>query len=130
MANECIPEWPSTMITAVAGTGGVTGKKFVANSGALAVGLGTDGGVATVIIPAASGNPVSGVAAQDTAATFAVGIFVRGTVPVTAGATLTAGTQVMSDATGAAIPWTTGHAVAGVCMGDTASAADAQILLG
>jgi hypothetical protein len=130
MANECIPLWPSDQITVLAGTGGVGGKRFVTNSGAPAVGLGTDGGVPTGVIPGTAGVSTIGVGAQDSAAGLAVGVFVRGEVPVTTSATLTGGTKVMTDANGYAVPWTTGNQVAGTCMGDTASGSDAPIRIG
>lgn len=128
MANECIPYYADAhQITFVAGTGGVGGKRFVTNSGPLAQGLGTAGGVATGVI-AGAGASVAGVGAQDAAAGLAVGVFTAGTVPVTVGATaVVGGTKVMSDANGNAVPWTTGNQVAGTCLGDTASGADAPI---
>lgn len=128
MANEVVPYFADALqITAVAGTGGVTGQCFVQNSGPLAVGLGIDGGVPGIILPAANGNATMGVAAQSSAAGLAVGVFTRGTVPVLAGATLTGGTNVMTNTAGAAIPWTTGNQVAGYCLGDTASGSLAPI---
>ena len=129
MANECIPYYADAhMITVVAGTGGVGGKRFVTNTGPLAQGLGTAGGVATGIIQTTAGGSVLGVGAQDSAAGLGVGVWTAGTVPVTVGATaVVAGTKVMSDASGNAVPWTTGNQVAGTCMGDTASGADAPI---
>lgn len=129
MANECVPlVHDAVQFTVVAGTGGVGGKRFVTNSGALAVGLGADGGVPGGVI-AGAGVAVMGVGAQDAAAGLAVGVFTRGTVPVIAGGTLTAGTNVMSNSTGQAVPWTSTNQVAGYCMGDTASGADAPIVL-
>lgn len=130
MANDVVPYFADAIqITAVAGTGGVTGMHFVTNSGPLAVGLGTDGGVPGVVIPAAAGAATMGVAAQDSAAGLAVGIFTRGTVPVVAGATLTGGTNVMTNTAGAAVPWTTGNQVAGYCVADAASGALAMITI-
>lgn len=130
MANECIPYYAGArMETFLAGTGGLGGKRFVTTSGALAVGLGTDGGVPTGIIPATAGVSVAGVAAQDTTATLSGGVWVHGTVPVTTSAAITGGTKVMTDASGYAVPWTTGNQVAGTCIGDTASGADAPIEL-
>lgn len=131
MANECVPYWdPADHITCVAGSGGVTGKKFVKPTGPLAVGLGTAGGVPAVVLPAA-GGPAIGVAAQDAAAGATVMIYTEGIVPVTAGGTLTGGTFVQADATGAAVVWdgTLASAKLGVCVADAASAADAPILL-
>jgi predicted RecA/RadA family phage recombinase len=128
VSNECIPYYAGAkQITVVAGTGGIDGKRFVATSGGLAAGLGTDGGVPTGATVATSGVPVLGVGAQDTAAGLAGGVWVEGEVPVIAGAALTGGTAVMPDASGHAIAWTTGNTIAGYCMADTASGADAPI---
>lgn len=130
MSNECIPyEAGFQQGTVVAGTGGIGGKRFVTTTGALAVGLGSDGGVPTGVIPGTAGVAVLGVGSQDSAAGLAVGVFTHGKVPVTTSATLTAGTQVMTDASGYAIPWTTGNQVAGFCVGSAASGADAEIRL-
>jgi hypothetical protein len=127
MSNECIPLYPSDQISALAGTGGVGGKRFVTDVGPLGIGLGTDGGVPVGIIPATAGISTLGVGAQDSVAGLAVGVFVRGEVPVTTSAALTAGTKVMTDAAGYAIAWTTGNQVSGTCMADTASGSDAPI---
>jgi hypothetical protein len=130
MANECIPYFAGAIEeTVVAGTGGIGGKRFVTNAGPLAVGLGIDGGVPGGIIPATAGVSVMGVGAQDGAAGLADGVWVHGTVPVTTSAAVTGGTKVMTDAAGFAVPWTTGNQVAGTCIGDTASGADAPIQL-
>jgi predicted RecA/RadA family phage recombinase len=131
MANECIPFWdPADHITVVAGAGGVTGKRFVTATGPLAVGLGTAGGVPSAVLPAANAA-ILGVAAQDAAAGNAVMVYCEGIVPVVAGAALTGGTPVMTDATGAAIPWVAvvGNTKAGYCLADTANGADAPIKL-
>jgi hypothetical protein len=128
MSNECIPYYADAhMITVVAGTGGIGGKRFVTTSGPLAVGLGTDGGVPGGVIPATAGVSVLGVGAQDGSAGLANGVFTAGTVPVTTSAAVTGGTKVMTDANGYAVPWTTGNQVAGTCIGDTTSGADAPI---
>lgn len=128
MANECVPYFAGAkQITFLAGTGGIGGKRFVAGTGALAVGLGTDGGVPTGVI-AGAGVDVAGVGAQDAAVGVSGGVFVHGIVPVIAGAALTAG-PVMSNASGQAIPWTTGSQIAGNCLASAASGADAMIEL-
>lgn len=131
MANECIPFYdPADHITVVAGSGGVTGKKFVTTVGPLAVGLGSAGGIATGVLPTL-GQMCIGVASQDAAVGNAVMVYHDGMVPVTCAANLTGGTPVMADATGAAIPWDTviGHRITGFCMADTSSGADAPIML-
>lgn len=133
MSNECIPYFAdATQVTAVAGTAGIGGKLFVVNSGPLAAGLGISGGVPAAETAAAEGVPVMGVGAQDNASGLAGGVFVAGTVPVIAGAAISAGDAVMTNAVGQAIPYALGTApafnvIAGVCIGDTASGADAPI---
>ncbi len=131
MANECVPFYdPADHVTVVAGTGGLSGKRFVATVGPLAVGLGLTGGIPTGVLPAVGQLPI-GVAAQDAAAGNAVMVYHDGMVPVVAGAALTGGTPVMADATGAAVPWDTvlAHRVAGLCVADTAIGVDAPIML-
>lgn len=132
MANECIPFFdPSDHVTVIAGSGGVTGKRFVTTVGPLAVGLGSAGGIATGVLPTL-GQMCIGVASQDAAAGNAVMVYTGDQiVPVTAGAALTGGTPVMADATGAAIVWdgVIGHRITGFCVADTSSGADAPIKL-
>jgi hypothetical protein len=129
MSNEAIPYYVGKQITVVAGTGGIGGMLFVTTSGPLAVGLGTDGGVPTGVIPATAGVSVLGVGAQDGAAGLADGVWVEGVVPVIAATALTGGTKVMTSATGQAVEWTTGNQIAGTCVGDTASGSPAPIRL-
>jgi hypothetical protein len=130
MANECIPYYAGAkQQTFLAGTGGLGGKRFVTTSGPLSIGLGIDGGQPTGVIPGTAGESVVGVGAQDNAAGVAGGVWVHGTVPVTTSAAVTGGTKVMTDASGYAVPWTTGNQVAGTCIGDTASGSDAPIEL-
>jgi hypothetical protein len=129
MANECIPYVAgAAQATVVAGTGGVGGKRFLTTTGALAVGLGTDGGVPTGIIPGTAGVEIYGVGAQDSAAGLAIGAWTHGEVPVTTSASVTTG-PVMTDVNGYAVQWTTGNQVAGYCVGSAASGADARIRL-
>jgi hypothetical protein len=129
MANECIPYFAGAeQITAVAGAAGINGKRFVINSGPLAAGLGTDGGVPTGVVANAAGAAILGVGAQDTASGLAGGVWIHGVVPVTTSAAIVAG-PVMTDANGFAIQWTSPNVRAGYCTGDTASGADAPIRL-
>ncbi len=131
MANEAVPFFfPGDALPAVAGSGGVTGKTFVAPTGPLSAGLGTAGGYPTVVTCGASAKPV-GVAGFDAIATAQVSVYTEGVIPVTAGANLSAGQEVMSDASGHAIVWDTtlAHAKAGLCLGDTTSGNDAPIVL-
>ena len=131
MANECVPYWdPSGEVTVVPTVGGCVGRRFVATVGPLNALFGTDGGMITGVIPAA-GQPILGVASQDSPAGVSVTVYTHGLVPVTAGGNLTASTFVQTDATGAAIPWdgTVGSAKAGLCVADTLSGFSAPILL-
>lgn len=133
MANECIPYYAGAeQITVVAGAAGVNGKRFVTTTGPLALGMGIDGGTPTGNVAATAGETVLGVGAQDGAIGLAIGVFIDGIVPVTTSAALTAGTVVMTDASGFATPWLLATApavneIAGVCLGDTASGSDAPI---
>lgn len=128
MANECVPYYAGAeQVTVVAGTSGISGKCFVVTTGALAAGLGTDGGVPTGNVAATSGVPVMGVGAYDSASGLSGGVWIDGTVPVIAGGALTGGEAVMTDASGHAVPWTTGNTIAGYAMASAASAADAMI---
>lgn len=131
MANELVPYFaPGDTLPAIAGSGGVTGKRFVAPTGALSVGLGTDGGFPTVLPCGANAKPL-GVAGFDAGTGAPVTVYTDGVVPVKAGANLTAGQEVMSDGTGQAIVWdgVVGHRPHGVCVGDTSSGSDAPIAL-
>lgn len=78
-----------------------------------------------------AGGLVFGVFSRDSAAGENVLVFRGGEVEVTAGAALTAGDPVMTDATGQAIPWVavaTNHR-AGICTKTTANGATAHIAL-
>lgn len=80
------------------------------------------------------GQPALGVAKYDQPNIGGkVGIARGGIVPVTAGAALTAGTEVMTDALGQAIPWVTAAGEAnkklGIAMDDAVLGTDAEILL-
>lgn len=147
-ANECIPfKEPGSAITCKA-SGAVTGKLFVKISGNRtgggAGGLSSDlANVYQVAAVAAAGeDSVLGVAKQDAADGSLVGVFTRPgiIVPVTAGATITAGDLVMADAAGKAIPFVqdvtpaAGAAAAtkrplGLALTGASSNADAEIKL-
>lgn len=109
MANECIPAYePGTHLTAIVGSGGVTGKTFVDISAALSVSAGTP---ATVVTATAAGLSV-GVAARD-AAVGAKVLVVRAkgaVVPVTAGGNIAVGAEVEIGSNGRAVTLASGKA--------------------
>jgi hypothetical protein len=73
------------------------------------------------------------VSKYDAASGAKVGVIREGVVPITAGANITAGAQVMADATGQAITYVWAGAavpvVVGICLADVLSGADAEIAL-
>jgi hypothetical protein len=119
-------------------TAAVTGARFVKISGNRTgggeAGLSTDlANVYQCSQVTASGGVAVGVSMRD-CANGALGQAHAGPgliVPVTAGATLTAGTKVQSDATGQAIPWdgTVASVPVGTVMTGAASGALAEIKL-
>lgn len=138
MANECIPYKEPGSATTFKATAGVTGKRFVAPSGnrtgGAAGGLSSD--LANVLQCAHAGAGVKplGVAKRDVANGALGGAHATPgmVVPVTAGATITAGQEVMSDASGQAIPHVPGTATnraAGLALTGAANGADAEIRL-
>jgi hypothetical protein len=134
--NESIPYRDAGGAVTGKATAAITGKRFVKISGNRTGGggggLGTDlANVYQLSNCTVAGEYTLGVSKYDAANGSLVGVHTTPGmhVPVTAGATLTAGTAVMTDATGQAIPWTTGNIVAGYCMNGAASTADAEIKL-
>jgi hypothetical protein len=110
MANECIPLYrPGGDITAIVGSGGVTGKTFVDISAALSASAGTD---PTVVTATAAGRVV-GVASRDAAAAAKVTVIrnVGSIVPVTAGGNIAVGAQVEVGTGGKAVTIASGVAV-------------------
>lgn len=116
-------------------TANVTGKTFVKISadrqaGGFPAGI-TDqitGGNVSVA-PAGAGDKVFGVAQYDQVSGNLVTVQrAIKVMPVTAGAAITAGQEVQSDASGHAIPLAAGKA-AGLAIGNAANTADAQIAL-
>ena len=112
-SNECIPYWDNgDTITCYAQTA-VIGKRFVSVTGARqsgTVGTSAVGPQPTVNLTGAGLGSCIGVAAYDAAAGQSVTVFHEPSIilPVTAGASITAGQLVQSDATGRAIPFSAG----------------------
>lgn len=112
---------PGTDLTCQA-SAAVVGRRFVAVSGAKQVGsqaLATDTlGGNILVAHAGTGARALGVSSYDAAAGRKVPVM-RGhkVVPVEAGAALTAGARVMSDATGRATPFVSAAAEANVDLG-------------
>lgn len=109
MANECIPLYrPGGDLTAIVGSGGVTGKTFVDISAALSASAGTD----PTVVTATAAGLTCGVAARDAAAGAKVSI-VRtpgAIVPITAGGNISAGAEVEVGTGGKAVTIGTGKA--------------------
>ncbi len=131
MANDCIPIYrPGEDVTGRA-SAAITGKRFLKISGNRTSGPGlsatAEGGLYQVAPCDAASHPV-GVAKYDAASGKNVGIISTGVVPVTCGATITAGQAVQSDATGQAIPLAAG-VKAGVAMSAGVTASDVEIKL-
>jgi hypothetical protein len=104
-------------------TAAVTAKTFLAISGDRTMG----GNIA--VATAGAGARVFGVAKWDAATGQVVGVArATGVVRVVAGAAITAGVEVQSDAAGHAVPLSSGKP-AGLAIATAASGADAQIAL-
>lgn len=105
--NECVPFFkPGQDITGIL-EADLGGKRFVAPVGV----EGARGGQPHINYPAA-GGAACGVLGHDGVTGQAVHFNVGGTLPVVAGADITAGTLVMSDAEGRAVPYALGTAPA------------------
>ena len=132
ITNECLPFKESGSAVTAKATAAVTGKRFVKISGDRTGGpsLSTDVENVYQVAPAAAGDRAIGVAGWDAATGELVKIYTKPgiIVPVTAGAALTAGQEVQSDATGQAIVLAAGKAL-GIVMSAAASGADAEIKL-
>lgn len=101
--NECIPLYePGKRITVVA-DGAISGRRGVKVNASK--GMGFPGANLHVIQDATLGERPDGIALWDLALN-EVGAMIRdGVVPIDAGASVTAGQQVMLDATGRVITW-------------------------
>lgn len=109
MANTCIPLYDDgDELTAIVGSGGVTGKTFVDISAALNPATGAP---VTVVTATAAGLSL-GVAVYDAAAGGIVGVLAsKGLVlPVTAGGTIAAGAEVEVGSGGKAVTIASGKA--------------------
>jgi hypothetical protein len=109
MANDCIPLFrPGTDLTAQASVA-VTGKRVVKISAAPASGPGlantADGSNIKVNHCVGATEVPFGIAKYDAPLNGKVGVIREGVVPCTGGAAITAGQQVMADATGKVIPY-------------------------
>lgn len=111
MANECIPLFrPGADISATT-TGAVTGKRCVAHSAALTTGT-VNAGLPQVAT-AAAGLGIAGVAAYDAASGARVAVIrgARTILPITAGATVTALSEVEVGTNGRVINKASGVAI-------------------
>lgn len=120
-------------------TAAITGKRFVRISGARTskfsvLATAADGNNYKVAQVGVLGGYALGVSKYDQPNIGGkVGVARGGVAPVTAGATMAAGTIIMSDATGQAIAWVTAAGEAnyklGILMDDVVSGSDAEVLL-
>lgn len=121
-ANECIPYFEDADRVTGHCTATVRGKRFVAVSGNLQ----TDNNVA--VAEAGSGVAAFGVAGYDGATGAKIPVITGNQiVPVLAGAALTAGQEVQSDAQGRAIPLAAGKSLGKVLTAQSTVDADAMI---
>jgi hypothetical protein len=130
--NSCVPFYkPGREITCQA-SATITGKRFVVISGNRQSGPGlssTTEGSNYVVAQAGAGVRAFGVSGHDAASGEKVKVLRAGNVlPVTAGANITAGQEVESDAAGKAIPLNTGKAL-GYATTAATSGNDAEIAL-
>lgn len=125
MANDCIPYFtPGESLTARVGAAAVTGKRLVRCSAT----VGADG--LPVVQHAAAAGKALGVSGQDAAIGATVLVYTTPgiIVPVTAGASITAGQELESNASGQVIPFSAGIKV-GYALADAANTADCMVKL-
>ncbi len=122
--NAAVPFYPEGKeFTCHVGAAAVSGKRFVAVSANQIDGR-------PVVQHAGADARVLGVSGYDAPIGGAVTVYrAHNVVPVVAGAALTAGQAVKSDAQGRAVPATGTDLVAGVCLADAADTTDAKIAL-
>jgi hypothetical protein len=126
-SNECIPYFDNGDQITCATVSGVTGKRFVSVGGAPVGGIGGVGLFRVETTGAGAGGCI-GVAAYDAPANSNVSVVHEPSiiVPVTAGAGITAGNFVQSDAQGRAIPFSAGVKL-GIALDTVLSGADCPI---
>lgn len=152
-ANEVIPTKSPADTVTVQATGACTGKRFCKISGPR-LGGGLTGGttqvttagpgfgantlsgdvvdVYQVIQCSVSGEAALGVCGWDLATGNVGKVYKLGgghIVPITCGANITAGQEVMTNAAGQAIPWVTANKALGYAVDSAVSGADAEIVL-
>jgi hypothetical protein len=118
-------------------TAAVTGKRFLKPSADQSGGPGLSTDIENLLKMATcgAGQKSSGVSKYDVASGSEGGVHGQPgmIVPVTAGGAITVGQEVMSDATGKAVPWTSAASEAnralGLAMSGAANGADAMIKL-
>jgi hypothetical protein len=137
-ANECIPFYDDGDEIPVEASSGITGKTFCAITGrhsGYQAGTGINAGLDTdasggnyMAATAGAGVAAAGVASYDAATGEKITLLRRKILPVTAGATVTVGSQVECDASGRAINLNTGKAL-GVVLKAATVGLDAEILV-
>jgi hypothetical protein len=131
--NECIPVYePADRVTGkVTPAGGVRGKRFVKVTADITGGLyGTEN---VNVGECTAGARAIGVAAYDQVQNGQVPLITdHSWVPMPAGASITAGVDVMSDSTGRPVPWTSAASEANVRLGHaltTQATVDSDVLI-
>jgi hypothetical protein len=137
-ANECIPYYDDGDEIPVEAASGITGKTFCAISGRhanYATGTGINAGLDMdasggnyLAATCGAGLAAAGVASYDAATGEKITLLRRKILPVTCGATVTAGSQVECDAAGKAINLAAGKALGVALKGNTVGL-DAEILV-
>lgn len=138
MANDMVRTREPGQDVSCETTAAVVGKTFVRISGARAFRFNVLATTATgnlyKVATAIAGGPAFGVAKYDQSVVGGkVGVARGGIVAVTAGAAISAGQLIMSDAAGKAVPWVSAaseaNAKLGYAVDDCLIAADAEIAL-
>lgn len=135
--NEAIAYYDPGDDLSCQATATITGRRFVVVSGAKQVGsqaLSNDTlGGNILVAHAGAGARALGISTYDCPSGSKVNVM-RGhkVVPVEAGAAITAGAKVMSDATGRAVPWTSAASEAnselGICLNAPSAAGQTAIV--
>jgi hypothetical protein len=130
--NECIPYFDNGDTFTARCSAAVSGKRFLSVSGprvSNAAGDSTEGALFTVAMTGAGLGSCVGVSGYDAPSGGDVTVFHEPSivVPVKAGASITAGQLVKSDATGQAIPQGGTGVVLGIALDTVASGADCPL---